>query len=110
VLNLKSFIFDQALKALEAYGKIPIMFFDVELEVSLRIAGERGIYAYDAYILRCAQKHLSPLVSLDRYLVDYAEGMGNAIQCAVPTPIVLCALKSISWGKVWIPASAGMTN
>lgn len=61
---------------LEAYGKIPIMFLDVELEVSLRIAGELGIYAYDAYILRCAQKYLSPLVSLDRYLVDCAKSMG----------------------------------
>ena len=76
MLKRKRITLDQALKALEAYGKIPIMFLDVELDVSLRIAGELGIYAYDAYILRCAQKYLSPLVSLDRYLVDCAKSMG----------------------------------
>ncbi|MGO9415231.1 MAG: hypothetical protein ACLP51_08855 [Syntrophobacteraceae bacterium] len=35
-----------------------------------------GEEVYDAYILRCAQKYLAPLVSLDRYLADSAKGMG----------------------------------
>lgn len=61
---------------MESYGRIPIRFVDVELELSLRIADELGIYAYDANILRCAQKYLSPLVSLDRYLVGCAKSMG----------------------------------
>lgn len=42
---------DQSLKALEAYGKIPIRFLGIELDVSLSIVGELGIYAYDGYIL-----------------------------------------------------------
>ena len=67
---------DQASKALEAYGKIPIRFLDVELDLSLNISFELGIYAYDAYILRCARKYRAPIISLDRYLVDCAARIG----------------------------------
>jgi len=67
---------DEALKALDVYGKIPIRFLDVELDLSLRLAGKLGIYAYDAYILRCSERYRAPLLSLDRYLVDCAKRMG----------------------------------
>lgn len=76
MLRRKKITLDEALKALDAYGKIPIGFLDVELELSLRIADQLGIYAYDAYILRCSEKYRAPLVSLDRYLVDCAKSMG----------------------------------
>jgi predicted nucleic acid-binding protein len=61
-----------ALQAIEAYGQIPIRFVDVELHESIPIAHAQGIYAYDAYLIRCAQKYRSPLLSLDRYLVQCA--------------------------------------
>ena len=41
---------------------------EVELDESLRIAAEHDIYAYDAYLLRCALKYRSPLLTLDRGL------------------------------------------
>ncbi len=56
-------------KALKVYARIQIRFIDVELEQSLKIADEQRIYAYDAYVLRCAQKHRSPLISLDQSLL-----------------------------------------
>ena len=71
---------DQALKALQVYGKIPIRFLDVELEQSLKIARELNIYAYDAYIIRCAQRYRSVLVSLDRNLVASAKSMGIQVK------------------------------
>jgi predicted nucleic acid-binding protein len=76
MLKRRMISLDQALKALETYGKIRIRFLDVKLDLSLSIADELGIYAYDAYILRCAQKYSAQLVSLDRYLVDCAKKMG----------------------------------
>jgi predicted nucleic acid-binding protein len=47
----------------------------VELEETLKIADALGIYAYDAYLLRCALKYRSPLISLDRNLVNAAKEM-----------------------------------
>jgi len=46
----------------------------------LIIAAEQAIYAYDAYILRCAQKYRCPLVSLDRNLAGCAKGMGIQVK------------------------------
>lgn len=64
---------DEALKAVAVYQQIPIRFVDVELEETLRIAHQWNIYAYDAYLLRCAQKYNAPLLSLDEALLSLAE-------------------------------------
>ena len=47
---------DESLKAINIYKQIPIRFVGVELEESLQIAHQLNIYAYDAYLLRCAQE------------------------------------------------------
>jgi len=65
----------QALRALEVYGQIPIRFADAELEDSLTIAAQLNIYAYDAYLIRCALKYNAPLISLDEGLVRAAQQM-----------------------------------
>jgi len=70
---------EQALKAIQAYSKIPVRFVDVELEQSLEIAETLSIYAYDAYLIRCALKYKSPLISLDGNLVDSAKRMNVKI-------------------------------
>ncbi len=80
MLKRKRITPDEALKALQVYGKIPIRFLDVELEQSLKIAHELNIYAYDAYIIRCAQKYRAVLVSLDRNLVASAKSMGIQVK------------------------------
>jgi predicted nucleic acid-binding protein len=65
----------QTLRALEVYGQIPIRLANVELEDSLTIAAQLNIYAYDAYLIRCALKYNAPLISLDEGLVRAAQQM-----------------------------------
>ena len=66
----------QALQAIEVYYRIPIRFVEVELEESLRLAAELNIYAYDAYLIRCAFKYGAPLLSLDQALLRVARSKG----------------------------------
>jgi len=66
---------EQTIQAVRLYQRIPIRFVDVELEESLKIANMLGIHAYDAYLIRCALKYKSPLISLDRKLVSAAKKM-----------------------------------
>ena len=66
----------EALTAIAIYQQIPIRFVEVELEESLKIAAELGIYAYDAYLLRSAVKYNLPLLTLDQGLKEQAERLG----------------------------------
>ena len=66
---------EEVLNAIDIYKQIPIRFIEVELEESLRIAHQLNIYAYDAYLLRCAQKQKAPLLSLDKTLLKLAKGL-----------------------------------
>ncbi len=66
----------EALRAIDVYGRIPIRFVEVELEEALKVAGKAGIYAYDAYLIRCAQKYRAPLMTLDKDLERLAREMG----------------------------------
>ncbi len=66
----------QARRALDAYGRIPIRFIDIELDASIETAGKLMIYAYDAYLLECARRINAPLITLDRGLARAAQEMG----------------------------------
>lgn len=70
---------DQVLHALNTYHQIPVRYVDVELKETLQIAAKRGIYAYDAYLIRCAMKYNSALITLDRKLTQVAQDMGVEI-------------------------------
>lgn len=70
---------EQALHALNAYHQIPVRYVDVELKETLQIVAKRGIYAYDAYLIRCAVKYNSALITLDRKLAQVAQDMGVEI-------------------------------
>lgn len=78
MLKQKRITLHQALKAIEVYGRIPIRLVEVELEGSLKIAAELDIYAYDAYLLRCAIKYNAPLISMDKSLIQLAQRIGVA--------------------------------
>jgi len=69
----------QALKAIAAYHRIPIRFVDVELEDTLAIAVQHAVYAYDAYLIRCALKFKAPLISLDKGLLQAAQQAGARV-------------------------------
>ena len=63
----------EALRAIDAYANISLRVVDIELDESLKLADELNIYAYDAYLIRCAIKYKSPLLSLDQSLVNSAK-------------------------------------
>ncbi len=71
---------DQAIAALEAYHQIPIRFSDVELGIALELANSLGVYAYDAYVIGCALKHNSSLISLDDGLLEAAGNAGVKVK------------------------------
>jgi predicted nucleic acid-binding protein len=43
------------------------------------LAHELNLYAYDAYLLRCAVKYNAPLLSLDRGLIRAAQTLNALI-------------------------------
>ncbi len=65
-----------AKKALKEYKKIPIKFIDVSLEKTLEVSHAQNIYAYDAFLIQCAQQTSTPLLTLDNQLKITAEKMG----------------------------------
>lgn len=73
LLKRKRVTIDEALQAIDIYLQIPVRFVEVELTDSLELANEFGIYAYDAYLLRCAEKYRFPLLTLDNRLVQVAK-------------------------------------
>lgn len=66
----------QAKEALAVYRRIPVRYLDVDLVAALSLAAELNIYAYDAYLIVCAQKQRCSLLSLDRGLLHAAKQAG----------------------------------
>ena len=64
-----------AMKAMQIYQSIPIRMVDVELEETIKLVDKLNIYAYDAYLIRCAIKYKSPLLSLDKSLINSAKSV-----------------------------------
>jgi len=70
---------EQALQVIAAYSQIPIRFVDAELGETLAIAARFGLYAYDAYLVRCALRYGAPLLSLDGGLIQVAQQAGAQV-------------------------------
>src|SRR5690606_11797924 len=66
----------EALKALKAVDLIPVRLVSVDIQASVRIAAEYGIYAYDAYFLQCSRVYSLPLLTLDKRMKQVAEELG----------------------------------
>jgi len=67
---------EQARLALAVYREIPIKFIDISLEHTVEISQTLNIYAYDAYLIQCAQQTSTPLLTLDKGLKVASEKMG----------------------------------
>jgi len=67
---------EKAKLALAAYREIPIKYIDVPLERTLEISNALNIYAYDAYLVQCAQQTSTSLLTLDNGLMTAAKEMG----------------------------------
>ncbi|MDQ7017167.1 MAG: type II toxin-antitoxin system VapC family toxin [Gammaproteobacteria bacterium] len=72
----RSLSLEMAKFALAAYREIPIKFIDVPLEQTLEISHALNIYAYDAYLIQCAQLTSTSLLTLDKGLKVAAKAMG----------------------------------
>ena len=66
----------ESLQALKYYQEIPIRFLDIDLEVSLIMANNQSIYAYDAYFIVACKELNCPLISLDTSLLEIATREG----------------------------------
>jgi predicted nucleic acid-binding protein len=74
LLKRKRLTLEEVLEAIDIYLQIPVRFVEVELTESLELADEMNLYAYDAYLLRCAAKYRLPLLTLDGRLAEAAKG------------------------------------
>ena len=68
-----------AKQALNEYRKIPVKFIDIPLEKALELSYAQNIYAYDAYLIQCAQQTSTSLLTLDNGLKRAAEKAGVQI-------------------------------
>lgn len=80
MLKRRRITLNQCITALAAYEQIPIRLVDIELQASLRIADQLGIYAYDAYLIRCATRYRAPILTLDQALRIHARSYGVVVQ------------------------------
>jgi predicted nucleic acid-binding protein len=76
MLKRRKISLEQAVQAIRIYSVIPIRLVDVELETAILLADRLNIYAYDAYLLCCAERYKAPLLSLDRELLAAATVLG----------------------------------
>lgn len=69
----------QAQAALASYEAIPIRLPDIEVAAAVELAERHNVYAYDAYLVECAKRYQTPLLSLDRRQCEVARDEGVEI-------------------------------
>jgi predicted nucleic acid-binding protein len=79
MLRRRRLTMKQVQAALSSYEQIPIRYVDVDLQKALELAGRLGVYAYDAYVLACAESMRSPLITLDGGMIAAGKKMGLTI-------------------------------
>lgn len=62
-----------------AYEAIPLRLVEVDIGRAVALATERGLYAYDAYMLELARNRDLPLLTLDARLCEAARLAGVAL-------------------------------
>ena len=63
----------EAKKGLSIFQSIPLRYVEADFSNALQLSKSTNMYAYDAYILDCAIRHKSPLLTLDRRLKTAAQ-------------------------------------
>lgn len=66
---------DDAKKGVEIFQSIPIRYVETDITNALRLSKEINMYAYDAYLLDCAIRYKSPLLTLDLKLKKAAQSI-----------------------------------
>lgn len=67
---------EQSGLAIKRYRAIPVRLAEIDLANAVDLAVSNRIYAYDAFILECARKYRSPLLTLDRKQREIALTVG----------------------------------
>lgn len=70
---------EEATSAIEIFDGIPIRMAEVDLVPAVELANRHKIYAYDAFVIECARKYRTPLLSLDRAQCRTAKSEGVEI-------------------------------
>ena len=84
MLKRRRITMGQAQVAVALYQDIPIRFVEIELAATLEIANQLSIYAYDAYLIRTAEKYRAPLLTLDKALQHHARSYGVKVLEVIP--------------------------
>lgn len=79
MVKRKTLLADEAVLAWDAIQHIPVDLRRINISAALKIAMQFNIYAYDAYFLECALKQRSPLLTLDRQMIELARKIGIQI-------------------------------
>lgn len=69
----------QARNAVDSFEGIALRLADVDLLAAVELAEKHRIYAYDAYVLECARRYRTPLLSLDGPQREVGRRMGLEI-------------------------------
>jgi predicted nucleic acid-binding protein len=67
--------FDDAKKGLKIFQSIPLRYVQTDIPNALRLSKDIKMYAYDAYLLDCAVRYKSPLLTLDLKLKAAAQSI-----------------------------------
>jgi predicted nucleic acid-binding protein len=70
----------QTLDALDAYRQIALTLMEVDLEAALELSARFSLYAYDAYMIACAQRLSASLLTLDGGLRSAARTAGVIVE------------------------------
>jgi predicted nucleic acid-binding protein len=70
---------NEAISALNSYSKIPVRYVNINIMRALEISNGFNIYAYDSYIIECALRYKSKIISLDENLKLAASKLGIEI-------------------------------
>ena len=69
--------------AVDEFLRIPIRYVDIDLQRSLELSHSLNVYAYDAFMIACAEQLGCGLITLDRGLVNAARRAGiDAVEVA----------------------------
>ncbi len=68
----------QAEVAMASFRRVPVRLPSLEIESSVALAERHDVYAYDAYVIECARRYQTPLLSLDRRQCEVARSEGIA--------------------------------
>lgn len=66
---------DEARKGLSIFRSIPLRYVEPDFFNALKLSKKISMYAYDAYLLDCAIRYRSPILTLDRKLKAAAQSV-----------------------------------